>query len=94
MPESTPFIIYMNFLVASTGYYGAECVRENDNGRYFAFGEPVSTPAKIINLAVAPKFTQMVNISFSWNWERINGKQTQKWSEGHMCTDGVSCNEK
>lgn len=28
MPESTPFIIYMNFLVASAGFYGGECIRK------------------------------------------------------------------
>lgn len=28
MPESTPFIIYMNVLVASVGFYGEECIRK------------------------------------------------------------------
>lgn len=56
--------------------------KENDKGRYFAFGEPVSTPAKIINSAVETKFIQMVSISFCWTWELINGKQTQSGQRG------------
>lgn len=32
-------------------------------------------------------------ISFSLTPEFINGKQIHKWSEGHMCMDGLSGNE-
>lgn len=50
---------------------------------------------KLLVSVVKIEFSLKDGISFSQTKEFINGKQIHEWSGGvHMCTDGVSGNEK
>ncbi len=49
---------------------------------------------KLLVSVVKIEFRVKDSISFSQTEEFITGKQIHEWSEGHMCMDGVSGNEK
>lgn len=75
MPSSTPFLIYMNFVVASIGFPGGDCIRKMTRGGILPSGNLYLLPQKLLKWPLRHKFILMVGISFSWTWEFTNEKQ-------------------
>lgn len=90
MPASTPFIIYMNFVVASIGLYGEDWMREMTRKYILPSRNLYLLQQKLLNRLLRPNSLWW----FGWTLEFTNEKQNQKWSKGHMCMGGISCNEK